>query len=174
MIFYTADLHLFHKNIISMCNRPFESLEMMHQVIAENWNHVVTDEDEVYIVGDVYLKFNTETELYLKALHGRKHLITGNHDKAHLKKENFRNLFASISNYSEIRDENRKVILFHYPILEWDGYFRDTYHVYGHIHNSDNNFANQIVKQEQFKNAFNAGVDVNHFTPKILTEWINN
>ena len=42
MIFYTADLHLCHKNIIHMCNRPFENLEIMHQVISENWNQVVT------------------------------------------------------------------------------------------------------------------------------------
>lgn len=172
MIFYTADLHLYHWNVIRMCNRPFENLEIMHQVISENWNRVVTEKDEVYIIGDVCLNFNEQTELYLKNLHGKKHLIIGNHDRGFLKKERFRNLFESINNYLTIRDENRKVILFHYPILEWDGYFRNTYHVYGHIHNS-NNFANQILTQEQFKNAFNAGVDVNNFTPKTLTEFIN-
>ncbi|MDE6005440.1 MAG: hydrolase [Oscillospiraceae bacterium] len=172
MIFYTADLHLHHKNIICMCNRPFENLEIMHQVISENWNQVVTEHDDVYIIGDVCLKFNEETELYIKNLHGKKHLIIGNHDRGFLKRERFRNLFESIDNYLSIQDENRKVILFHYPILEWDGYFRDTYHVYGHIHNS-NNFANQILTQENFENAFNAGVDVNNFMPKTLTELIN-
>ncbi|MDE6707597.1 MAG: hypothetical protein K2K06_06135, partial [Oscillospiraceae bacterium] len=96
----------------------------------------------------------------------------GNHDRKFLKNEKFQNLFVSVNNYLTIQDENRKVILFHYPILEWDGYFRDTYHIYGHIHNS-HNFANQILTQEQFKNAFNAGVDVNDFMPKTLTEFIN-
>lgn len=68
------------------------------------------------------------------------------------------------------QNEGRTVVLFHYPIIEWDGYFSGSYHIYGHIHNNDDNQANQIM--QQVKNAFNAGVDVNDFIPQTLSQLI--
>lgn len=171
MIFYTADLHMGHQNILKLSNRPFATIEEMHRVLVENWNAVVQENDEVYIVGDVIFRSNDHPEQYLKQMKGIKHLIVGNHDRQNLKKETFTNWFASIQEYLCIEDEGRKVVLFHYPILEWDGYFRGSYHIYGHIHNSDGNYANQIMGQ--VKNAFNAGVDVNDFTPQTLSQLIS-
>ena len=34
---------------------------------------------------------------------------------------------------ADIMDNGRRVIMCHYPIIEWDGYFRGSYLVYGHI-----------------------------------------
>lgn len=170
MIYYTADLHLGHEKIISMCQRPFRDLEEMHQTIIKNWNARITPEDEVYIVGDVAYRCKMpELESYLTQLPGHKHLITGNHDRHNIKSEIFRAYFDSITDYAEIQDGNNKVILFHYPIQEWNGFFHGTYHIYGHIHNS-RNMANQIM--EQLPKAFNAGVDCNGFTPRTLAELI--
>lgn len=172
MIYYIADLHLHHKNILHLCQRPFASIEQMHQTIKLNWNAVVSEQDDVYIIGDVCFKFNEEVAEYLKSLNGRKHLLIGNHDKKFLKYEKFREIFVSIDYYLTIEDENRKVVLFHYPILEWDGYFKGWYHVYGHIHNSDN-FSNQLLNREEFANAFNAGADLIDFTPQTLNQLIS-
>ena len=72
MIYYIADLHLNHKNILHMCQRPFESIEEMHYTIKNNWNAVVSEKDEVYIIGDVCMSFNEATAQYLKSLNGRK------------------------------------------------------------------------------------------------------
>ena len=170
MIFYTADLHLGHENIISYCNRPFSSVGEMNETIVSYWNAVVRSEDEVYILGDVLFKINSSSPLYLDRMNGKKHLIIGNHDKRNLKIDRFRALFDSIDNYLEVIDEDRRVILFHYPIVEWDGYYRGCYHLYGHIHNSDNE-ANRIM--QAVPNAFNAGVDLNDFTPQTLTQLIS-
>lgn len=172
MIYYIADLHLHHKNILHMSHRPFADLEEMHQVIKQNWNAVVSEQDDVYIIGDVSFGFNTEIAEYIRNLPGNKHLIIGNHDKKYLANQKFRDLFVTINPYLVIEDKGRKVVLFHYPILEWDGYFKGWYHVYGHIHNNDANFANQLLKREEFKNAFNAGVDLNDFTPQSLHQLI--
>ena len=170
MIYYTADLHLGHLGIISMCQRPFRNLEEMHRTIIQNWNTRITSEDEVYIVGDVAYRCQIpDLETYLKQLPGHKHLIIGNHDRHNIKSEQFRAYFESITNYAEIRDQKNKVILCHYPILEWNGFFRGTYHIYGHIHNSQN-MANQIM--EQLPHAFNAGMDCNGFMPRTLAELI--
>jgi hypothetical protein len=35
--------------------------------------------------------------------------------------------------------QKRKFALFHYPILEWDGFFHDSIHLYGHVHNGGRN-----------------------------------
>lgn len=169
MIFYTADLHLSHEAIIRYCNRPFETVEEMNETIVRNWNAVVRKPDDVYIIGDVLFKLKESSPLYLDRLNGIKHLIRGNHDVQNLKKERFAEQFASIDDYLVIRDQQRKVVLFHYPIVEWEGYFDGAYHMYGHIHNSDNK-ANQIMKD--IPNAFNAGLDLNDFTPQPLSQLI--
>jgi len=172
MIYYIADLHLHHKNILHMSQRPFADLNEMHRTIKQNWNAIVSDHDDIYIIGDVCFGFNIEIAEYIRNLNGNKHLIIGNHDKKYLANQKFRDLFVTISQYSVINDENRNVVLFHYPILEWDGYFKGWYHVYGHIHNNDANFSNQLLKREEFRNAFNAGVDLNDFTPQSLHQLI--
>lgn len=169
MIYYTADLHLGHEAIIRYCGRPFETVEEMGEAIVSNWNAVVGKTDDVYVVGDVLFKLKMDSPLYLDCMNGTKHLITGNHDRRNLKKERFVSLFATIDDYLLLDDEGRKVVLSHYPIVEWDGYFRGSYHIYGHIHNS-NNFANQVMSK--LPNAFNAGVDVNDFTPQTLSQLI--
>ena len=49
MIYFTSDLHLGHRGIIAMQNRPFESVEEMNRIILTNYNAVVGKDDSVYI-----------------------------------------------------------------------------------------------------------------------------
>ena len=170
MIYYTSDLHLGHSNIIELCNRPFSSIEEMDRTIIQNWNAVVRKNNDVYIIGDFCYKVSVETAVsYLKRLNGKKHLIIGNHDKKYLLDERFREQFDSVDWYLEVLDDGYMVCLFHYPIAEWNGYFRQKYyHIYGHVHNSDTSPGVQFIKGEQ--KAANAGVDVNYFTPRTLKQ----
>lgn len=173
MIFYTADLHLGHENIIALSKRPYKDSVQMLKVIMKNWNSAVTDNDEVYIIGDLFFKINSTEQLeILRSLNGKKHLILGNHDKGF--NSNVKNEFVTISDYKKIDDNGRRIILSHYPILEWEGYFRGAYHIYGHIHNNFDTPAYRIIKNnpEHFKNAFNAGIDVTGYTPRTLDELI--
>ena len=168
MIFYIADLHLNHTNIMKHCNRPFKDVQEMNKTIIENWNNKVKTNDKVYILGDVcFVKRNEnpkEIIKLLKELNGEKHLILGNHDNSILYDKEFKELFKSIKMYDKITDGDSKVVLFHYPIEEWDGFFRGTYHIHGHTHNSNN-----IMK---INNRFNAGVDIHNYTPVTLKEMI--
>lgn len=175
MIFYISDLHFGHRNILNLANRPFKSIEDMQETIIKNWNSVVSDSDEVYIIGDVFFKMDeVAASAIIKSLNGKKHLIEGNHDREIVKNKNLRDLFESISPYKKIHDNGRTVILCHYPILEWDGYFRGNYHVFGHIHNNFSSGAYPLLKEncEYFKNAFNAGVEVNNYFPQTLDQLI--
>lgn len=166
MIFYIADMHLFHENILRLSNRSFNTIEEMNQAIIDNWNAKVSDNDTVYILGDISLGWTQEVIKILKTLKGKKVLVIGNHDHKSLKNAEYRELFEEIVPYKEIVDEGRRVILFHYPIEEWNGFFRDSIHLYGHVHINDGNL-------NPIKNRYNVGVDRLNFQPCTLTEIIS-
>lgn len=168
-IFYTADLHLGHQNIIRFCDRPFADIEEMNHVIITNMHARVTPEDDLYILGDVGYRADNP-EYLVSQLPGKKHLIIGNHDKNIRKKEICDKYFESVDQYKEISDNGRRVILFHYPIVSWNGMFRGSYHLYGHIHNRfDNPACEELAKMDH---AFNVGVDLHNFFPVTLDELI--
>ena len=51
MIYFTADTHFDHANIIRFCNRPFATVEEMNETLIANWNRKVHGNDTVYILG---------------------------------------------------------------------------------------------------------------------------
>ena len=55
MIYLTSDLHLYHKSFIYE-PRGFHSAEEMNAAIEKNWNELITDEDDVYVLGDIIFK----------------------------------------------------------------------------------------------------------------------
>ena len=86
MIYYTADLHLGHENVIQHCSRPFATVEEMDAALIRNWNSRVHRNDTIYIVGDLFFRNRRSAEDYLGELKGRKHLVLGNHDLSWYKK----------------------------------------------------------------------------------------
>lgn len=166
MIYYTSDLHLGHYNIIRLCGRPYLTLDMMNEDLIVNWNLKVKDTDTVYILGDMFFKYEDieVVKTILKKLNGKKILIKGNHDNF-LNQIRWQDYFSAVKDIMKIEDDGRAVILCHYPIEEWDGFFRGSYHLYGHVHNNDNGL-------RKIKKRYNVGVDVNDFEPKTLDELI--
>ena len=81
MIFFTADLHLGHENVIQFCKRPFATTDEMDEALIGNWNSTVKAKDEVYILGDLTMRPAAEAHSYLTRLNGRKYFIRGNHDR---------------------------------------------------------------------------------------------
>lgn len=167
-IFYMSDAHLGHYNIIRLCNRPFMSVEEMDETFIKNWNSVVKENDDVYIGGDFCFKSGKPATYYLKQLKGKKHLVIGNHDKALLKDPAARKMFVEIKESYDIYDNGERVIISHFPMVEWDGYFRNSIHLYGHIHNNTTNLAYKLMCQ--VPNAYNIGADILGFTPRTLKE----
>lgn len=163
MKFYISDLHFGHENIIRLCNRPFSSVEEMDKAMIDNWNAVVKPNDEVYILGDFCFKGVNSAESYVKKLNGKKYLICGNHDKMN---SELRKCFEWVRDYAEVHDEGKKIVLSHYPMVEWNGFFHGSLHFYGHIHNSTDTTAYKVMKEIQ--NAFNVGADILGFTPRTL------
>jgi calcineurin-like phosphoesterase family protein len=78
---FTADLHLGHRNIIDYCNRPFATVEQMNETIVARWNERVAPEDTAWLLGDVAMGRLDKTLPLLARLNGRKYLVAGNHDR---------------------------------------------------------------------------------------------
>lgn len=112
---YISDLHFGHSNIIRFDMRPFESTEEMDRELVKRWNDVVDKDDQVYVLGDMFWKKADEAIPILKELKGNKFLVRGNHDR--VGDRNFDKCFARITDYTEVEDEGRHVILCHYPFL---------------------------------------------------------
>lgn len=114
MIWFTSDNHFFHKNVIRLCNRPFENLHVMHEHMIEEWNKRVKGNEKVYVLGDFAFSGWTLTKKILDRLNGHKILILGNHDLAAHKmlaagfQEVHENIFIEIG-------AQKKVFLSHFP-----------------------------------------------------------
>jgi calcineurin-like phosphoesterase family protein len=166
MIYFTADLHFGHNSIIKHCNRPFASSEEMDAALIRNWNETVTSRDEVYVLGDFTMQPAEVAHGYLSALKGRKYFIRGNHDRFLYRIDSFGKHFEWVKDYFVLKHCGRMFVLFHYPIAEWDGFFRGAIHLYGHVHNSP--ISASRINSDCF--AFNVGVDCNGFRPVSIKD----
>ncbi len=178
-----------------MDHRNFPSLDAMHAHMIDKWNSRVRKNDETVILGDFSFGKGPETEEILKALNGKKYMITGNHDRFLSDKKFDRTLFKWIEPYNEIKDNKRRVILSHYPVFCYKGQFHEledgspkTYMLYGHVHNTyDEVLVNKFINIT--KSAVRPGFDdpekgripcqmincfcmFSDYTPLTLDEWI--
>lgn len=80
-IYFTSDPHVGHDNIRTFCDRPYYSVAEMNDAITWRWNAMVTDEDTVYILGDLALGKLDESLEVVSGLLGNKYLVPGNHDR---------------------------------------------------------------------------------------------
>ena len=72
MIYFTSDLHFYHKNVIKHANRPYSDVDEMNERLISNWNKKVKEEDDIYILGDFTMKGAEYATDVLKRLNGKK------------------------------------------------------------------------------------------------------
>jgi calcineurin-like phosphoesterase family protein len=111
-----------------------DDVAYMNNAMVEEWNAKVQPEDTVYILGDVAFMSGSDAGRIMNRLNGTKILIEGNHDRKALLDATFRGAFAEIHKYLDITYDGRKIVMFHYPIAEWDQMHRGALHFHGHLH----------------------------------------
>lgn len=157
---YTSDLHLDHKMIIKHTHRPFDSVEEQFEVLVNNFNKVLHKGDILYVVGDVGLhKFShLVIERFLRRINATEfHLIVGNHDS---KKVQRLDIWTTVSDIKEVRDNGKRVILCHYPLAQWNGSARGSIHLFGHSHGTYSHYGNSC----------DIGIDCWSFRPIVLDD----
>lgn len=165
-IFFTADHHFGHANIIKFSERPFESLEHMNEELIKRWNEKIGKDDTVYHLGDVSLGKPDFTKEILDQLNGKIHLIKGNHEYSALR---IPDRFEWIKDYHEfyVEDEDanqgkQKIILLHYAMRTWNGSHHGTWQLYGHSHGT--------LPDDELSLSLDVGVDCHNFYPVSYDE----
>ncbi len=129
-----SDTHFGHANICKFTRedgetplRPWNDVAEMDGKLISNWNEIVSEQDRVYLLGDIAM---SKKALWpLKVLKGRKVLVRGNHD------------LEKLRTYAEFFDDIRGCvvkkgfIMTHIPIHP-SSLNRWKFNVHGHLHSN--------------------------------------
>lgn len=167
-----ADPHFYHKNIVTFINydgspvRPWDDAEVMTEEMIEWYNELVSDNDRVYILGDVaFTAANLRKSV--GRLKGRKVLVPGNHEPTKMRR--YFDLFDDVRGYVV----KKGFIMSHIPIHP-GSLARWQLNIHGHLHA---NRVEPIVGGPWigYENSYDpryycASVEHTNFRPKLLDE----
>ena len=143
-IYFTADLHFGHPNILKHSpKRPFSDTAdiVAHDAwLLELWRATVDKWDTIYILGDLTYQKSDDAHRLLDKLPGRKVLIEGNHDGSI---RSYKNYFKDYCQIKEMRfkpmvapflKEDFSVVMCHYPLVTWNHKPHGSVMLHGHSH----------------------------------------
>lgn len=133
---FVSDNHFSHKNIRKFCpnTRQGADVDEMDRLMIRRWQEQVQPGDTVWTLGDVFFCNSEKSINILRQLPGEIHHVWGNHDKVISSNATLRNMFKSHHDYMELNMAEAKVVLFHFPIYEWNRMHHGAYHLFGHVH----------------------------------------
>ena len=151
-VWFTADTHFGHANIIKYCNRPFmnateqekaktdprgrwpvskETVELHDRTLIEGINRLVMRGDQLWILGDFCWGEHDVAKTYLDRIHCKNvSFVWGNHDHRSIGP-----LFKRTLEQGGIKVQGQRIWLNHYPMRSWDRRFHGSWQLYGHVHN---------------------------------------
>jgi calcineurin-like phosphoesterase family protein len=153
-IWFSADSHFGHFNILTYANRPFSSVEEMDNRLINNWNEVVQPEDTVYHLGDFCMG---NPPKYIQRLYGKIIRIKGSHDK------DIQQPYMMVIQPDGLLDEygnQRSITLCHYSLRTWPLSHYASWSLFAHSHN----------KLEPLGLSFDVGVDAWNYYPISLQQ----
>lgn len=156
MRYFISDLHIDDSNILVYEHRPFSSLEEMKETIIRNWNAVVNETDEVYLLGDI------GDISVLKHLKGYITVVCGNHDSISQIRKAYPTI--EVSSYPIMVDN---MWLSHEPI----GYMPPEIpyiNIHGHLHRFDYGMIGRTWNDGN--RYFNVSVEKIDYTPISFDE----
>lgn len=167
--FWTSDLHLNDEYFITHTAHMFKSMVEYHNRLTFNWNRKVSNNDTVYILGDVG-NFTETTEFMLQHLHGNKVLVEGNHD---LWEAKHYTIFFRVYTFPVVVPINGTLVLAsHYPLNS----FEEDYDIciHGHIHSYENTSLPTRRDYALNDKLFNCAISLNNWEPVTLEELYHN
>src|SRR3990167_7191359 len=144
MIYLTADTHFLHGNIREYCSRPFQSTLEMDETLINNWNSIISWQDDVYHLGDFALGNIYLIDKILNRLQGKIYYIRGNHDQWLRKSKVAEQRLIWVKDYFELKVQDEEMnltqflVMSHYPILSWNKASHGSWMLHGHCHGTLN------------------------------------
>lgn len=164
-VWFTADPHFGHENIIKLCNRPFNTIESMNAALLDNWNQRVKPEDDVFLLGDVFYHISYIDAMSIREkLHGKIHLILGNHDKLAKNMRGWASVSESFEYKIAVGSAELTIFLNHYAHRVWNHSYQGNWHLYGHSHGQ--------LPENPASPSFDCGVDCWNYYPISLEQVI--
>ena len=151
MKYFTSDWHLGDDRFDTFF-RPFDNVEEQDSIIIEELLRYVTEDDELFHLGDVIVNKNSMS--LLRDIPCKKVLILGNYD---IDKEDVLSYFDEFYNSLKLTIGDTECFLNHYPV----NYDPTRFNITGHVHGAWKIRWNMV----------NVGVDAWHFKP-VSEEWI--
>jgi len=154
MIWFTADFHLSHNNIIKYCNRPFKSVKEMDAMIMGNIEDLVKSSDMLYYLGDLTFSPSVARCFFDRFSDQQIHFIIGNHD-TRLTIKIAKEYCISVAYIKDIKIKEQPITLCHYAMRVWNKSHYNAWQLYAHSHG----MLPPLGKQ------YDVGVDNNNFRP---------
>lgn len=157
-VFFIADTHFGDSNVIIYENRPFSSANDMDSMLVKNWNDTVSENDTVFVLGDLSFCNREKTTEICRSLNGEKFLVMGNHDTED-EQFYYECGFSGVSRYPIIY--NNFWILSHEPL--YVNRNMPYANIFGHVH------GNPIYKDVS-ERSFCVSVERINYTPVEISE----
>lgn len=182
MIYFSADFHFGHANIIKYCKRPFlsasdqvlldsgvvayndkdwhpdkDSVSLMDNTILDNINTIVKEEDELWFLGDFC--FASSRHTYYETAKKYRNRINCKNIYILLGNHDklaISPLFSSVNTLTNITYNSRIIVMCHYAMRTWYDQGR-SYMLYGHSHGNLPDDPNAL--------SIDVGVDCHDFKP---------
>lgn len=170
-IWFTADTHFCHANILRFSGRPFADVTEMNEELIRRWNDTVPADGIVFHLGDFCMGNAGDWNNIIYRLHGRIYLILGNHDLKNTK-QGFMERFELVTQQMSIRVGGQSIILNHNPFLCYGGSYRDVWQLFGHVHSGPLSHTGLDLPRLKmlFPLQYDVGVDNNDFRPVSFAE----
>ena len=155
-LFFTADEHYWHRNVLKYENRPFQTIEDMNEALIQNFNELVPKDGTTIHAGDFCLGHLKTPEVYksiINRLSGSHIFIMGSHDR-------WLNGVPNIHEIVEILIDKRFLVISHYCIRSWARSHYNSWHLFGHSHG-------RLIP---IGKSWDIGVDNNNFYPLSFTQ----
>ena len=176
-----SDPHFSHANILKFAGyngdrlRPLwdvDDIEGMNKDLITWYNELVSDEDRVYILGDVAFNARQLNEA-VSCLKGRKVLVPGNHEPRKMRK--YFDQFDDVRGYVQ----GKNFVMSHVPIHP-DSLDRWGLNIHGHLYDEavrrdghtekDNPTYEDLFETVEDERYYCACVERTNFRPKLLNE----
>lgn len=170
MDWFIGCTHFGHDKIRQLSRRPFDNVEDMNKTMIDNINtRCSTPGDILWVLGDFCFGKPQNLRDIMNQINVKDiRLIMGNHDKmneAAYLTAGFQCVYQVHELKRTLNDgvTMKKIVLFHFPIEDWNARYHDSWHLHSHVHGHMNIPGEEPGITGRFR--LDVGVDSHNFCP---------